>query len=152
MTNLSTPYLPEGLPIPVPEPDGLSAPFWDGLREGRLRVQRCSACGTWQFAPEWICHHCHRFHPDWVEVVSEGRIYSWQRVWHPAHPALRDHGPYLAVLVELHHCGGVRLVGNLLGDTRQEPRIGDEVIGVFEHHLTANQPYSLLQWTLRRPA
>ena len=43
---MTTPYLPPGLPAPVPEPDGLSAPYWAGLREGRLLVQRCSGCGT----------------------------------------------------------------------------------------------------------
>lgn len=36
-------------------------------------------------------------------------------VWHPSHAALRQHGPHLAVLVELPHAGGVRMVGNFLG-------------------------------------
>lgn len=148
--NATSFYLPEGLPIPVPEPDGLSAPYWDGLKEERLRVQRCPDCATWQFAPEWICHHCHRFHPDWVEVPAHGRIHSWQRVWHPAHEAIRQHGPYIAVLVELPQAGGVRMVGNLLGDPMQEVNIGDEVIGVFEHHRDANPAYSLLQWRLKK--
>ena len=35
ITPSTTSYLPEGLPIPVPEPDGLSAPYWAGLREGK---------------------------------------------------------------------------------------------------------------------
>ena len=142
------PYLPAGLPIPVPESDGLAAPYWQGLREGRLCVQRCTHCGTWQFAPEWLCHHCHQFDPAWVEVEAVGRIYSWERVWHPAHPALKDHGPYLAVLVELPQAGGVRMVGNLLGDPLQTVAIGAEVKGVFEHHPQASVPYSLLQWCL----
>ncbi len=46
-TPSTTAYLPEGLPIPVPEPDGLAAPYWAGLREERLLVQRCTHCGTW---------------------------------------------------------------------------------------------------------
>lgn len=143
---MNTSYLPPGLPIPVAEADGLSAPFWAGLREGRLRVQRCAQCGTWQFAPEWICHRCHAFDLQWVEVAPEGRIYSWERVWHPVHPALKDRCPYIAVLVELPHAGGVRLVGNLLGDPLQDVRIGTEVRGVFEHHPDASPPFSLLQW------
>ena len=144
--NPSPFYLPVGLPIPVAEPDGLSAPFWAGLREERLRVQRCSRCRTWQFGPEWICHQCHAFDPEWVEVPAEGRIYSWERVWHPVHPVLQDRCPYLAVVVELPHAGSVRLVGNLLGDAQQEVRIGAEVAGVYEHHPEASPPYSLLQW------
>ncbi|MFN3735746.1 Zn-ribbon domain-containing OB-fold protein [Hydrogenophaga sp.] len=147
-TPSTTSYLPEGLPIPVPEPDGLSAPYWAGLREGKLLVQRCAHCGTWQFGPEWICHRCHAFDPEWVEVEPKGRIYSWERVWHPAHASLKNHGPYLAVLVELPHAGLVRMVGNLLGDPMQPVQIGAEVRGVVEHHPQANPPYSLLHWTL----
>ncbi|OGA61899.1 MAG: DNA-binding protein [Burkholderiales bacterium RIFCSPHIGHO2_01_FULL_64_960] len=127
----------------------MSAPYWNGLREGVLRVQRCTHCGTWQFGPEWICHGCLRFDPQWAEVEATGLIYSWERVWHPAHPALKERGPYLAVLVELPHAGNVRLVGNLLGDALQDVRIGAEVEGVFEHHPESAPPYSLLQWRLR---
>ena len=139
-------YLPPGLPIPVPESDGLSKPYWSGLRDNRLLVQRCGGCGTWQFGPEWLCHRCHRFDPDWVEVASRGRIYSWERVWHPVHPCLKGAGPYLVVLVELPQAGGVRMLGNLLGDPMQEVVIGAEVEGVFEHHPQAEPPYTLMQW------
>lgn len=139
-------YLPEGLPVPVAESDGIAEPFWSGLREGRLRVQRCASCSTWQFGPECLCHHCHTFDPAWVDVPADGVIYSWERAWHPVHPALRDCGPYLAVLVELPQAGRVRLVGNLLGDPAQEVRIGAAVRGHYEHHPDAAVPYSLLQW------
>lgn len=140
-----TPYLPAGLPTPVPEPDGLSAPFWSGLNEARLVVQQRD-CGTWQFGPEWLCHRCHRFDPPWREVSPRGRIFSWERVWHPSHPCLVGHGPYLVVLVELPQAGNVRMLGNLLGDPLQEVAFGTEVEGVFERHDDAVRAYTLLQW------
>ena len=31
--------------VPLPRPTALSRPFWEGCREGELRVQRCLACG-----------------------------------------------------------------------------------------------------------
>ncbi|HLY87787.1 MAG TPA: zinc ribbon domain-containing protein [Acetobacteraceae bacterium] len=139
-------YLPTGLPIPIAEADGLSAPYWEGLRQNRLLVQRCRHCDTWQFGPEWICHRCHAFDPQWTEVEPRGLIFSWERVWHPSHAALRQHGPYLAVLVEIPHAGGVRMVGNLLGDPVQIVSIGASVRGIFEHHSESAPPYSLLQW------
>jgi len=145
----TSPYLPAGLPIPVTEPDGLSAPYWAGMRESRLLVQRCSRCRTWQFGPEWLCHCCHAFDPEWTEVEPRGHIFSWERVWHPSHAALKQHGPYIAVLVELLHVGGIRMVGNLLGDPMQTVAIGTEVEGVFEHHHDCVPPYSLLQWRVR---
>ncbi|MFS2098880.1 Zn-ribbon domain-containing OB-fold protein [Variovorax sp. Varisp85] len=116
------------------------------MSKGRLLVQRCTHCGTWQFGPEWLCHRCHAFDPAWETVAPRGRIYSWERVWHPAHTALKNHGPYLVVLVELPEAGHVRMVGNLLGDPMQAVEIGDTVEGVFEHHPYGQPPFSLLQW------
>ena len=146
---MNTPYLPAGLPAPADD-DGVAAPYWAGLRDGELRVQRCAACGTWQFGGEWLCHHCHAWDPAWVEVLPQGRIYSWERVWHPVHPALKDHGPYLAVVVDLPQAGGLRMVGNLLGDPLQPVLIGADVVGVFEPHAGGDgqAPYGLLQWRL----
>jgi uncharacterized protein len=144
----SSSYLPSGLPIPVAEPDGLSVPYWTGLRHSRLLVQHCSHCQIWQFGPEWLCHCCHAFDPEWTEVAPRGRIFSWERVWHPSHASLKSHGPYIAVLVELPDAGGVRMVGNLLGDPMQEVIIGTDVEGVFEHHPNSDPPYSLLHWRM----
>jgi uncharacterized OB-fold protein len=145
MSRSGSPYLPSGLPIPVPEPDGLSAPYWNGLRQNRLLVQRCSHCGTWQFGPEWICHQCHAFDPAWTEIEPRGQIFSWERVWHPSHAALKQYGAYLAILVELPQAGPIRMVGNLLGDPMQEVTIGASVDGVFELHPKSRSPYALLQ-------
>lgn len=145
MSNAS--YLPAGLPAPLDE-EGVNAPYWQGLVQGVLRVQRCAACATWQFGGEWLCHACRTFDPLWVEVAPRGRIYSWERVWHPVHPALKAHGPYLVVLVELPDAGGVRMLGNLLGEPMQPVQIGAAVEGVFEHHAQAEPAFSLLQWRI----
>ncbi|MFT3721830.1 Zn-ribbon domain-containing OB-fold protein [Pseudorhodoferax sp.] len=132
----------------MPEPDGLSAPFWEGLRAGQLLVQRCEACGTFQWGPEWICHACHAFSPGWQQVEPTGVIYSWTRVWHATHRAVQGHVPYLVVVVELPGAGNVRMVGNLLGDPRQRVDIGTRVRGRFEQHPDADPPYALLQWVV----
>ncbi len=139
-------YLPEGLPAPVAEADGLSAPYWEGLRQEELRVQRCSKCRTWQWGPEWICHKCHSFDLDWVAVEGSGLIYTWQRNWHPVHPALKERGPYLVVIVELPHAGNIRMIGNLLGDPMQTVRVGAPVQVAYEHHNAATPAYTLAHW------
>ncbi len=135
-------YLPEGLPSPSAAPDGLSQPYWDGTRQEKLRIQKCRGCGAWQWGPEWVCHRCHSFDLGWEDIAGRGRIYSYERPVHPVHPALQGHGPYIAVLVELPEYGDVRMVGNLLGDPRQEVRIGAAVEAVFEHH----EGFTLVQW------
>jgi uncharacterized protein len=62
------------------------------------------------------------------------------------HPALRGHGPYLVVLIELPHAGGVRMVGNLLGDPLQAVEIGATVEAVFEPHEETTPPFTLVHW------
>jgi uncharacterized OB-fold protein len=139
-------YLPEGLPRPVP---GLSRPYWEGARRGELVIQRCARCRAWQWGPEWICHVCLSFDVRWERIEARGLIYSWERAWHPVHPALKNTGPYVVVLVELPHAGGVRMIGNLLGDPHQDVRIGASVEAAFEHHEDGPSPYTLVHW---RPA
>lgn len=141
-------YLPEGLAVPSAGADGLSAPYWEGTRREELLIQFCRACSHWQWGPEWICHHCDSFDLDWREVQGRGVIYSYQRIWHPVHPALTGHGPYIAVLVTLPGADDVRMVGNLLGDPKQEVPIGAAVEAVFEHHEAASLPFTLVHWRL----
>ena len=138
--------LPPGLPAPAPAPDGLDARYWDGTRAHELRVQRCAGCRTWQWGPEWVCHACLGEDLEWPAVAPEGRVYSWERVWHPVHPALAEAVPYVVVLVELPHAGGVRMVGNLAGDAHAPVRLGAAVEAVFEDHDGADPPYTLVQW------
>lgn len=142
--STTTTALPAGLPAPAEE--GLTKPYWDGTRAGKLVIQRCRGCGVHQWGPELICHQCHSFDLGWEAVTPRGRIYSWERPHHPVHPALNGHGPYIIVLVELPQAGHVRMVGNLLGDPLQEVRIGAEVEAVFEPHDAADPPYTLVQW------
>ena len=124
------------MPAPVPEADGLDKPYWEATRRDELMVQRCRTCREWQWGPEWICHACLSF-----DV-------GWERAWHPVHPALKDHGPYIVVLVELPEAGGIRMLGNLLGDPREQVRIGAPVEVVFEPHDDAKVPFTLVHWKL----
>jgi hypothetical protein len=57
---------------------------------------------------------------------------------------LNGHGPYIVVLVELPQYGGIRMVGNLLGDPLQPVQIGAAVEAVFEPH----KDFTLVQWRL----
>ena len=141
-------YLSPGLPAPVAARDGLDAPFWDGLANDKLLLQRCQSCERWQWGAEWVCHRCRSFDLTFEETEATGIIYSHQRVWHPVHPALNEHGPFVIVLVELPHADNVRLVGNLIGDPHQSLDIGAPVTGFFEHHLDNDPVFTLLQWAV----
>ena len=141
-------YLNSGLPIPVASPDGLDAPFWEAAARDVLMLQVCEDCGYHQWGPEWVCHQCHSENVSFKEIEPRGKIYSYERVWHPVHPALKEQGPYLIVLVEFPNYTQARMVGNLLGDPEQEVVIGSSVEAVFEHHADDDPPYTLVQWQI----
>jgi uncharacterized OB-fold protein len=138
--------LDAAMPAPVPMADGLDAPYWRGTRAHELRVQRCADCGTHRWSPEWICHVCHSFAIDWPAVEPHGVLFSFQRVWHPVTPALAGAVPYVNVLVELPHAGGIRMIGNYAGDPLDDLVIGAPMRAVFEDHDDAVLPYTLVQW------
>lgn len=81
-----------------------------------------------------------------ARLVRGSRAPAARRVWHAVHPALKGATPYLAVLVELPHAGGIRMLGNLLGDAMLPAAVGTQVRGVFEHHRQGPVPYSLMNW------
>ena len=138
--------LPERL-TPVPDRGGLDALYWSEAAQHRLVVQRCGTCRRWQWGPEWICVHCRSFVLRWEELPAvageyQAVIFSWERVWHPTDRGLADAVPYVAVIVALPAADGIRMLGNLLGDARDEVTIGAPVRAVFEDHDT----YTLVQW------
>jgi uncharacterized OB-fold protein/acyl dehydratase len=102
--------------------------FFEGTKEGKLLIQRCSNCGTLRHPPRPACPNCRSF--DWDTVRSSGRgtIYSYVVNHHPKVPAF-DY-PLVVALVELEE--GTRLVANVSGIDPTAVRIGTPVQARFE--------------------
>lgn len=115
-----------------PSDDGLDEPHWDGLRAGKLLLQRCRDCGTWTWSPRPICPDCHSFQMGWEQVDPAGTVYSWTRTWQPFTPESTGHLPYVVVLVELPAAGRRRVMGVLAHADGKTPRIGSRVRGEIE--------------------
>ena len=107
---LDAPFFPEGMTTPDPD-DPINGGYFAAAAEGRLVVQRCSDCGARQYPPELNCHACYGFEMDWEESAGTGSVWSWVEVVHPAHPALREFGPYMVALVELDDMPEIKVMG-----------------------------------------
>ncbi len=94
-----------------PVPDAVSLPFWEGIADGVLRVQRCGACGRHVFYPRAVCPFCAASELDWVDASGRGRIHSYTVV-HRAPPEYREEVPYVVALVELDE--GVRMMTRIV--------------------------------------
>jgi uncharacterized OB-fold protein len=104
--------------------DALSREYWQAAREGRLLVQRCSACGHHQFYPRPLCLECEALDPEWVEATGVGSVYSITTVHIHVTPDLDP--PYLVALVQLEE--GPRLLTRLVDDDGS-PLAGGVAIG-----------------------
>ena len=113
---------------PEPVPTALSAPYWEGLRAGELRLQACAAYGRIRHYPRLLCSHCHGRACVWRVASGHGRVHSYTVAHYAYHPAFAAELPYTLVTVDL--AEGPRALGRWLGpDT---PAFGAPVKLVIE--------------------
>ncbi len=105
---------------PLPEPDEVTSPFWEGCAARTLRFQCCRLCGRNWLPPSVVCPRCWCDEIDWVEASGKGEIFSfavYRRTYHPAFPP-----PYVVAVVEL--AEGPRLISNIVDASPEELCIG----------------------------
>jgi uncharacterized OB-fold protein len=104
-----------------PVPDAVTQPFWDGVAEGVLRLQRCRACGRHVFYPRAVCPHCGSGDLAWVEASGAGAVHAFTVV-HRAPAEYRPDVPYVVALVDLEE--GVRMMTRLVDVEPAAVRVG----------------------------
>lgn len=87
-------FLPVGIP-------GWQQPFWDSLRAHDVRVQRCSACGTYRYHPRELCARCQSRAAEWAPISGRGTVYSYTIVRRAPTPAYQACAPYAIVHVTM---------------------------------------------------
>ena len=96
--------------------------FWAAAAEGRLVIERCTACGTGSFPPYGACRRCRGRSMEWVDVTGTGTVYSVTVNHQRWLPDLEV--PFAVVLVDLDDHPGVRVVGRLRGVAPDDAHIG----------------------------
>src|SRR5690606_17648104 len=104
--------------------------FWEGAREGQLRVQRCVACGHLRYPPAPWCPECLDDRLDWVPLSGRGTVLARIVVHQDYHAAWTARLPYNVVLVQLEE--GPRMFSNVVPLTGTDVAVGDAVEVVFE--------------------
>jgi hypothetical protein len=100
------------LPSPAPETNTDSAPFWAATAEGRLSLQRCTACDTVIWYPRSLCPACSSFDLEWFDATGEGSVYSYTVVHKNPGRQWGAVTPYVMAYVELDE--GPRLLTNIV--------------------------------------
>lgn len=121
--------MPGHLPASLLVQDSDSRPYWEGLAQGELRIQRCNACSKAVFYPRALCPHCYADQLSWIVASGKGTIYSYT-VAHQAFGPFAADAPFVVALIELEE--GVRMMSRLLDAPRERVTVGAAVKVTFE--------------------
>ncbi len=114
----------------VPTPTAETQPYWDGLRDGRLRLQRCADCGKVRHYPRPVCDSCWSMNVEWMDAAGEGTVHSWTITHYAFHPGFKGDLPYILLTVDLPE--GVRMNARARGIDASALRIGMPVKIAFD--------------------
>nr|WP_294521989.1 Zn-ribbon domain-containing OB-fold protein [uncultured Rhodopila sp.] len=115
---------------PVPVPDEISEPFFDGARQGRLMLQHCSACDGWSFPVRERCPHCFSAGLQWRQASGRGSLYTFTIMHQVMNPGFASAVPYNIAQIDL--AEGVRMTSNIVSTGNEALRIGMPLEVVFE--------------------
>jgi uncharacterized OB-fold protein len=101
---------------PRPRPTPVSQPFWDGLGDEKVRLQRCDDCSTWVYYPRVRCPVCLSPRLSWHDVDGAGSVFTFTIARQATAPAFVDDVPQLLAVV-----------------APEDVRIGLRVSPVFDH-------------------
>ena len=114
---------------PTPEINDENRAFWEGCRQGELRVQKCSNCGHFRHLSP-ACPQCLKAEHEWVAASGRGTVYSWIVVHQRYNRAFEEDLPYNVTIVELDE--GPRMVTSLVDVENQDIKAGTPVEVVFD--------------------
>ena len=114
---------------PTPEINDENRAFWEGCRQGELRVQKCSNCGHIRHLSP-ACPQCLKAEHEWIAASGRGTVYSWIVVHQRYNRAFEEDLPYNVTIVELDE--GPRMVTSLVDVENQDIKAGTLVEVVFD--------------------
>ncbi len=114
----------------IPEPSPAVQPFFDGARQGKLRLQVCADCGTWAYPLVNICSHCGGTRMEWRDASGKGTVYAHGRLARPYHARHQDRLPLILAQIDI--AEGVRIYSNVVDIEADALRAGDAVEVAFE--------------------
>jgi len=120
--------MPGHIPASLLQQDSDSRPYWEGLAQGELRIQRCQTCAKAVFYPRAICPHCHSDQLEWIVASGKGTIYTYT-VAHQAFGPFAGDVPLVIALVELEE--GARMMSRIIDAPRERVTIGAAVSVTF---------------------
>lgn len=115
---------------PLPTITDENREFWDGAKRGRLRMQKCKACGHIRYPVSHVCPKCLSYGFEWTDLSGRGEVFSYVVFYQLYDKAFEKDIPYNVALVQLED--GPRMYSNIVGVDNDAVKIGDKVQAVFD--------------------
>ncbi|VWX57758.1 conserved hypothetical protein [Burkholderiales bacterium 8X] len=117
---------------PLPVITDLTRPFWTAAKAGRLVLQKCQQCGTFNFHPKPWCIECGSRALEWTDARPGGTVYSHtvSRSVAMNYQGWAADLPVILCLVDLDD--GARMYAQVTDCAPEEIRVGMRVTVHFE--------------------
>ena len=115
---------------PLPTPTDRTKPFWDGLREGKVRIQYSPSSEQWVFYPRSHAPLTLTDDLEWREISGEGTLYTYTIARRPTAPDFASEAQQIIAVVELDE--GPRLTSTLVNVAEEQIAVGMRVRPVFD--------------------
>ncbi len=135
----------DGRPLPVADHD--STPWWAGLAEHELRLQRCCDCAMLRWPPRALCNRCGSLEWSWVAASGRATVASWIVSRHRFGDAFDV--PYVVVMARLDEQDDIVVPGAYGGSPDgQGLCVGRHLVVAFDDVVVPERadPVSLLRW------
>lgn len=104
--------------------------FWNNCDRGELRINHCEACRRYSHFPRRHCPHCGNRTVTPRAVSGNGVVYTFAQVrFSPFGTHWKSDLPYCVAHIDLEE--GVRFLSRIVGEDREQVRIGSRVSLVF---------------------
>lgn len=99
-------------PVPTPK----DKPYWDGAKAGKLVIQRCQGCGSYNHPPVNVCNYCGDRNAElkWEPVSGRGTLNTYYICYDTSVSGFEDKVPYAVIMVELEEQRDLLLMSNIL--------------------------------------
>ncbi len=121
--TIKLPYMLDFFPLEDEKNTRISS-FFKNLKQGRLTTTKCKECGKLLWPPRIVCPECLSDKLGWINLGTEGELYSFTEV---------RLGAALGWVQDVPFCVGIVKIGGLLISTRiddaryEDLKIGDRV-------------------------
>lgn len=131
--------------IPPPVEGIDDAVFWDYLRRGELRLQRCPSCGEWRYPPGPTCPECLQSEVEWQTIGGTGRLLAWATFHRNYFSYLPT--PYTVAAVTIDE--GLLVCGRLNVPVGTSPYLDAPVrYEIVEAELPDGRPWTIFDWVM----